>query len=233
MCIFAAAAWCHSLSLQRNGARSALGTWEIRSVKTGLWTFNLMFMRRMLYVVGCLLFLVPQSPRAENVVEVSTKNGRTVYFRLSERPYAVIRGSEVLIESRTELERSVSFLIPKGVKMRVCDVDLTGIRTADRDAASVFRLLPDRLEVSGLGAFASVAATYRTRLSGAWRRGGFTLCTSCGGLPCKPFGNCRRGETLGLVETAAPRRYHFEGRRTEPDRGVPKISFGTCGRELQ
>ncbi len=111
----------------------------------------------MLYVVGCLLFLAPQSPRAENVVEVSTKNGRTVYFRLSERPYAVIRGSEVLIESRTELERSVSFLIPKGVKMRVCDVDLTGIRTADRDAASVFRLLPDRLEVSGLGAFASVA----------------------------------------------------------------------------
>lgn len=111
----------------------------------------------MLYVAGCLLFLAPLQMRAENVVEVSTRDGRTVYFRLSERPYAVIRGSEVLIESWTELERSVSFLISKGLKMRVCDVDLTGIRTTGKDAASVFRLLPDRLEVSGLGASAPVA----------------------------------------------------------------------------
>lgn len=115
-------------------------------------------MRKMLYAVGCLLFFAPLQMRAENVVEVSTKDGRTVYFRLSERPYAVIRNNgEVLIESWTELERSVSFLISKGLKMRVCDVDLTGIRTTGKDAASVFRLLPDRLEVSGLGASAPVA----------------------------------------------------------------------------
>lgn len=101
----------------------------------------------MLYVATGLFFFSSLTLSSENAVEVDTKDGQKVYFRLADHPFVTFSGDGLVVNSRTE---SVSFLISDCVKMQVRDIDFTGIHDVNREAGAVFRLLTDRLEVSGL-----------------------------------------------------------------------------------